>query len=172
MARRRVVSGAKRLTKWVGQADQDAIAVASGASVIIASFDAGAAHMIRPTVVRTRGEVSIINSVFTGGNVVIGGAFGVCVVTQEALAAGTASIPRPFDDSDWDGWYVWQSFRAEYELADATGKVGLNAGSLRYQVDSKGMRKLTENERLVMMAESQTGAFDIAMHLRMLMLLS
>jgi len=50
--------------------------------------------------------------------------------------------------------------------------MGLNETSLRFQVNSKAMRKIGNNETLVLMAESQTGGFDIAMHLRILFLLS
>ncbi len=120
---------------------------------------------------RTRGEVGIVPQSFAA-DVTVGGAFGVCIVSDEAFAAGTASIPRPFDDANWGGWFMWQSFFGVFEFADATGRVGLNANTLRYQVDSKAMRKVGQNETVVLMCESQTGAFDIAMHLRLLFLMS
>jgi len=39
---------------------------------------------------------------------------------------------------------------------------------LDQEVDSKGMRKVSDNENMVMIAQSQAGAFNIAMHLRTL----
>ncbi len=163
--------GRKRVTTWVGPADQDSVAVASGASVIIASFVPASNGMLAPTIVRSRGEVAIRNSVVASDQD-IGGAFGICIVSDEAFAAGTASIPRPFDDSDWGGWFVWQSFKSQFELRDSTGASGLNETSLRYQVDSKAMRRVSDNETVVMMCESQTGALLAAMHVRMLFLMS
>ncbi len=161
----------RRVSTWVAPADQDTVSVASGASVIVASFDASGNGMLAPTIVRSRGEVAVRNTAF-GADVVIGGAFGICVVSDEAFAAGTASIPRPFDDADWGGWFVWQSFESLFSFDDATGNLGVNNTSLRYQVDSKAMRKVSDGETIVMMAESQTGALVIAMHIRMLLLLS
>ncbi len=170
MARRSfpAARGQKRKSNWVGPADQDIVAVASGASVIIASFEPDANAMQHPTLVRTRGDVQVRPQSFTA-DLAIGGAFGVCLVSDEAFAAGTASIPRPFDDADWGGWLVWQSF--SYQLDFATEAAKLIPAGRFWQVDSKAMRKVPSGNTVVLMAESQTGAFAIAMHLRLLFLL-
>ena len=160
---------AKRLTTWVAPADQGVVAVTGGTSAIIASFDPFASGLPRPTIVRTRGEVSIHLQSY-GTDLAIGGAFGVCVVSADAFAAGAVSIPRPFDDADWGGWYVWRSFSNRLEVGDATGFIF--PAALTFQVDSKAMRKVGANEVLVMMAESEGGSFSIAMHLRTLLKLS
>ena len=34
------------------------------------------------------------------------GAFGMCVVSNEAIAAGVASVPGPYTDADADLWFV------------------------------------------------------------------
>ena len=159
----------KRQVTWVGPADQNTVAVASGASVIIASFAPfTGASMHKPTIVRTRGAVAIAPQTF-GADVAISGAFGVGIVSDEAFAAGTASIPRPFDDAGWDGWFVWGSFSEFYEFGSS---VGVRRQALQIEVDSKAMRKVSDNETIVLMAESQTGALNVAMHLRLLMKLS
>ncbi len=147
------------------------MAVASGASVIVASFEPGAAgnNMVKPTLVRTRGFASTSPTSF-GADVQIGGAFGLCIVSNEAFVAGTASIPRPFDDADWGGWLMWQSFASRLEFADPTGRLYPTVQGV--QVDSKAMRKISTNETIVFMCESQTGALDVIMHLRLLFLLS
>ncbi len=166
--RGRVVSQ-KRQSTWVAQADQVTVNVASGGSAIIASFDAAAAGALRPTVVRSRGEVMIKPQAYTA-DLVVSGAFGICVVSEEAFAAGAASIPRPFDDSNWGGWFVWQSFVRTLEFVDASGFDAQAAWN--WQVDSKAMRKIGSNDIIVMMAESQQAAFAIAMHVRLLLKLS
>ena len=158
-----------RQTTWVAPADQNTVSVASGASVIIGSFAPDDAGMLHPTIVRVRGEVSIRPNSF-GADVAISGAFGMAIVSDDAFAAGTASIPRPFDDAEWGGWFVWQSFSNHVESIDQTGVVF--PGSISYQVDSKAMRKVGENETMVLMCESQSGAIEIAMHVRTLFLLS
>ncbi len=149
-------------------ADQNVISVASGASVIIASFDPAANFLLKPTIVRSRGEVTIRPQTF-GADLSIGGALGICVVSDEALAAGTAAIPRPFDDADWGGWMVWQSFFYNLEFSDTTG---LRQVDKSWQVDSKAMRKVSDGESVVLMCESQTGAFNCGMHIRQLYKLS
>ena len=173
MARGRIVTRtgrSKRQVTWVGPADQNTVAVATGASVIVASFNPfTGASMHKPTVVRTRGEVSVRPSSFAA-DTVISGAMGVCVVSDEAFTAGAGSIPRPFDDAGWDGWFVWQSFVNRYEVLSADGVI--IPAAIAYQIDSKAMRKVSDNETIVLMAESQLGALEVGMHLRLLMKLS
>ncbi len=135
---------------------------------MIAFFAPETASMLRPTIVRTRGILSIRPQTF-GADLAIGGAFGVCVVSDEAFAAGSGSIPRPFDDADWGGWLVWRSFEDFYEFGDSTG---VRRQAIQMEIDSKVMRKVTVNETIVFMCESQTGALNVAAHLRMLLLLS
>ncbi len=125
--------------------------------------------MVRPTVVRTRGEVSIRPAVGAAADVGIVGAYGLAVVSTDAFAAGVASIPQPFQDADWGGWFVWRSFSINFEFVSAIGQ-GLSQHN--QEVDSKAMRKVDTNETIVLIAESQAGAFDISMPLRLLFKLS
>ncbi len=163
------VATRKRQTTWIGPADQDAVSVATGASTIIASFPPDDAGMLHPTLVRTRGECSIRPSDFSA-DLAISGAFGVCIVSDEAFVAGTASIPRPFDDANWGGWLMWQSFSRRLEFGSAVG-FDVNA-AWTWQIDSKAMRKIAQNEIMVLMCESQVGGLQCAMHLRFLFMLS
>ncbi len=154
---------------WIAPAEQAFVSVAGGASVIIGSFNPVASIMAHPTIVRTRGTVGVKPASF-GADIGIIGAWGVGVVSDEAFAAGTASIPRPFEDADWNGWLAWGVFIQQLEFADATGRL-YNAVT-EYSVDSKAMRKIPPGNTLVEMAESQTGAFEVNMSLRLLFLLS
>jgi len=150
--------------QWIGPAIQGYQAVASGGATLI-----GSAPFAEPsTIIRTRGQVSIIPST-AGADLNIVGAFGIGIVTSEALAAGVASVPEPFTDADWGGWYVWRSFSYNLEFSDATG---LNFLNWNFEVDSKAMRKITTNESLVLVAESQGGAFSISTPIRTLVKLS
>jgi len=164
--------GSKRQVTWVGPADQDVIAIASGASAIVASFSPfSGASMHKPTVIRTRGVVSVRPQSFSG-DLGLGGAWGVCIVSDEAFAAGAGSIPRPFDDAGWDGWFVWQAFTGRFDVTTDVGRVGFANTSITHDIDSKAMRKVSDNETVVLMCESQTGALQAVMHLRMLFKLS
>ncbi len=166
--RNRVVRGPRRLTTWVGPADQSLVNVATGSKTLVASFDAAASGLAKPTLIRTRGQVAY-SPQSLAADITISGAFGVCVVSDRAFTAGAASIPGPFTDAGWDGWAVWGSFTQKLEFSDATGLYLATGSQL---VDSKGMRKVSDDETVVLMAESQTGALAIAMQLRLLFKLS
>jgi len=142
-----------RLTDWIGPADQGFVNIASTGATIIssASFEAPA------TVVRTRGYVGI-RPQSAAADVTMIGAIGVGIVSAEALAAGVASVPTPFRDADWGGWHVWRSFAFEFQFGDASGFILWDFG---FEVDSKAMRKIASNEAIVVVAESQQGAFGL-----------
>ncbi len=120
------------------------------------------------TIMRTRGQVSIIPQAVSA-DVAIAGAFGIGIVSQEAFAAGVASIPEPFSDGDWGGWFVWRAFTYRLEFIDASGTEFPN---WTLEIDSKAMRKVSTNEVAVLVAESQAGAFAIATPVRLLVKLS
>jgi len=112
------------------------------------------------TIMRTRGMMSIIPDVTTADLSIVG-AVGMGVVSQEAFAAGVASVPEPFTDADWGGWFVWRSFGLRFNFETAIG-VNFVPANWQFEVDSKAMRRVTPNEVLVVVAESQGGAFAIA----------
>ena len=166
-SRSRVVrgrAGKARLTQWVGPADQGYVAVLTAAATAVAfvSFEEAL------TVMRTRGMVSIRPEV-VGADLDIVGAVGVGIVSAEAQAIGITAIPTPFSNGDWGGWMVWRSFSYRFEFADATG---VNFVNWNFEIDSKAMRKVTPNEALVIIAESQVGAYRISTPLRHLVKLS
>ncbi len=154
-----------RLTQWIGPADQGFVNVSSGGSTLLANTS-----LEEPvTVMRTRGEIALrAQAVSVDLNIV--GAFGMCVVSAEAVVAGITAIPTPFTDADWGGWFVWRSFSRRVEFNDATG-VNLDA-AWHFEIDSKAMRKITPNDVIVLIAESQGGAFTISTPVRMLIKLS
>ena len=153
-----------RLTQWVGPADQAFLAIASTATSILSSI-----LFEEPvTVVRTRGWIGIQPGAFTA-DVNIVGAVGVGIVTAEAFNAGVASVPSPYLDADWGGWLVWRSFGYRFEKQTTDTDLLVDWG---FEVDSKAMRKVQANERLVVVAESQVGAFNIMDGLRTLIKLS
>ena len=147
--------GPRRSSQWVASADQGYQNVSTGAKVILESNPG----LINTTIVRTRGSISIAPQTMVA-DVDIQGAFGIGIVSDEAFAAGAASIPGPWTNGDWGGWFVWRPFAFQVEFIDGTGSRIVAWPQL--EIDSKGMRKVAANETLVVMAESQGGAFSIA----------
>jgi len=156
--------GQRRLTQWIGPADQGYVNVASAGATLISSVQ----FVEQQTVVRMRGQVSVKPQV-QGADLDVVGAIGVGIVTEEAFTAGIASIPEPFSDADWGGWFVWRSFSYHMQFNDLTGVGWLD---WNFEVDSKAMRKVSPNERVVIIVESQVGAFVVSTPLRMLVKLS
>ena len=103
------------------------------------------------TVIRTRGLVSIQSDSVTASENQIG-AFGICVVTAQAESVGITAIPHPVTDAAWGGWFVHRYFSNQLKFLDGTGLYPQWA--THYEIDSKGMRKLDEDERLVVVVEN------------------
>ncbi len=152
--------GSKRMTSWIGPADQGFIAVAADGASIISSISSG--NVDTGTVVRSRGEVGIVPASFAA-DVEIVGAYGIGIVSTQAFGIGITAIPHPFTDSDWDGWFVWRSFNYALEFQDAAG---VRDATHRLEIDSKAMRKLEGDYTMVAVAESQSVAFRISAPVR------
>ncbi len=153
-----------RLTQWISPPQQNYVAVATGGATLISSFPAEEPL----TFMRTRGMVSVRPAAFTA-DLTVCGAVGIGIVSAEAFAAGVGSIPEPYTDADWGGWFMWRSFCYRFEFEDATGTM---LGSWDFEVDSKAMRKVSPNEVAVFIAESQFGGFSVADCTRQLVKLS
>jgi len=158
------LAGPKRQTTWVGPALQSFQAVSTASKVILASFDPAAAALTKPTIVRTRGILSVVPFAFTA-DLNHTGALGIGIVTDRAFAAGAASIPGPFTDSGWDGWLATQFFSFRFEVISGDGVVWL---PYTVEVDSKAMRKVTDDETVVVMYESFLGAVNVDAPIRQL----
>ncbi len=80
------------------------------------------------------------------------GAFGMCVVSAEANAVGASAIPGPFSDADSDLWFVHQFLFAPIRFASAVGFDTVDGR--QYPINSKAMRKVTDDEVVVVMIEN------------------
>ncbi len=92
------------------------------------------------------------------------------LVSDQAFAAGAVSIPGPWSDPDWGGWFVWIPWSFRFEFVSGTGIQ--MPGSVQIPIDSKAMRKVQPNETLVVMLESQSAAVTVAASFRMLVKLA
>ncbi len=116
------------------------------------------------TVARVRGMMSIALSAYSA-DISLVGAMGMAIVSDQAFAAGAASIPGPWTDIGWDGWFVWVPFAWEFAF---TTDIDRLIGSVQVDIDSKAMRKIKIGDTLVVMAESSSAAFKIGMSFRIL----
>jgi len=77
-------------------------------------------------------------------------ALGIGLCTTEAALAG--AVPLPFDNPEWDGWFVYQVMTL-LAIQDITSSA---AGSM--EIDSKAMRKIPSGQVLFLSTQIFTGA--------------
>ncbi len=139
------------------------VAVAATTKVLIATGVPANAG-IDLTVLRTRGIMMAIPSAPSADRFLTG-AFGIMLVTDEAAAAGVASVPGPATDADNDGWFVHEWLMSRVEFSDATGL--LDYAIQRY--DSKAKRIFEQGQTLVAVVENlSSNAMSFATNFRCL----
>jgi len=157
----------RRSVTWgVGPGGESSLLVAGSSNAILGSSVVATGTEV--TVVRTRGAFS---TYLVMAAAAIDGFFyavGIGVVTAQAFGAGVASLPDPFDDTDWDGW-LWHHFGSVFSPTGTIGSSVMEAE--RLEIDSKGMRKLDANEVLfatISTTEVGTATMRVQLDSRML----
>jgi len=99
------------------------------------------------TILRTRGAL-VANSDGSLAAETYQIALGIGLCTTEAALAG--AVPLPFDNPEWDGWFVYQvsSFAQVGSIGDYTSQM---------EVDSKAMRKVPSGQVLFLSTQMFTG---------------
>ena len=141
--------GPRRASDWSASALQVVtLAVPAQSAVLIESFTPVVGG---ETVIRTRGSFGIQSDQVAATENQFG-AFGIAVVTAQALSVGITAIPHPGTDAAWGGWFVHRYFSQTFLLSSA---VGTESNFMQqYEIDSKAMRKVDEDERLVVVCEN------------------
>jgi len=161
----RVGRAAKSLKSWTASADQGYVAIGGNAKVLTQSR----VVLSDETVLRTRGIVSSAPGAHSADTNVIG-AYGFAYVSEQAAAAGVASIPGPYTDAAWDGWFVHGYYNWDFEFGTAVGIQ--TPGSVQQEFDSKAMRKGSSNDRVVVIVESRADAQLVSIQFRQLVKVS
>ncbi len=149
MAVRRRVVGSRRLTSWFFIGPLSATLTAAGGT-LLSSLNA-AALALRPfTIVRTYIDL-IVRSDQSAAVEFQGGAIGVAVVSDEAVAVGVSAVPTPITQMGSDLWMLHGNFLAGHsDLTDRSNPVGV------FHYDSKAMRKVEEGQDVAVIAELST----------------
>ncbi len=154
--RSRTITARKRESQWIQLCPTTTASnVAAATSVLIGSLSAGALALRPFTVVRTR-----FQAWWAGDQVAASeepfAALGLIVVSDQASAAGVASIPSPISDADGD-WFVYENLQSSVLFATASGFSGSEGKSSA--VDSKAMRKVGPNEDIAVVVENGSSVF-------------
>jgi len=140
--------GARRLSSWgFGTGGVTVTSVSSTSNTIIGSGVALSTED-KATIVRTHGRLVLSITAAAAAEDACIGAFGVCLVSAQAFAAGAASIPDPQDDRHWDGWLLHQSYALMHRTATEDDVSDL-LNTMSVNLDSKGMRIWGGNDTMV-----------------------
>ncbi len=154
----RVVRGrsARRLNSWIGIIFNDT-AVAFSTSILLGSLNA-AGLALRPfTIVRTHILLRVKSDQQAADESALG-ALGGIVAGEPAVAAGASSLPTPATSTD-SSWFMWQPWITDFTIASS---VGFSSEEGRqYLVDSKGMRKVNDDEDVAFLLENADGAHGV-----------
>ena len=139
----------KRVTEWAGQTPRTTlVAVAGSSAVLLTVFLPGDNGV---TVVRTRGVFGWKTDQIAANEDQMG-AVGIGLVSAQAVSVGITALPHPSTDSGWDGW-LWHSYFVS-SFSFITG-VGFEPNMLHLlEIDSKAMRKVSNEMRLVTVVEN------------------
>jgi len=146
---RRAVS--QRQTLWtVGVSAAAYVTIAASSKTLFGSItNAVLAPFLPTTLVRIRGVVTVKSDQIAASENLIG-AFGIAVVNATAQALGVTALPGPIGDPLYP-WIVHQYFMHSFEFGSGIGFQ--SPADTQYIIDSKSMRKLRDDQALIMMFE-------------------
>ena len=100
------------------------------------------------------------------------GAFGMIVVSNDAIAAGAASIPGPISDAGHDGWFAHVPFLERFSVASVSGFNFDMSRTVRF--DFKSKRRVETGYSIALMVESTAASegFTIGVNGRLLSMVS
>jgi len=153
---RKQFRGSKRHGDWSGTTPPTALTPLSAGSVVLSQIFTPLAG--GETVIRTRGLFGIASDQVSSGEDQIG-AVGICVVSEAAVSVGISAVPLPDSDAGWGGW-LWHSyFAARLSFASS---IGFQPNMLVLTViDSKAMRKVGDEDRLIMVVQNSSSSHGI-----------
>lgn len=118
---------------------------------------------------RIRGELSGAATVVGAGLNTASVFIGICSLPLASAGAPIANLPDPFIDATWSGWLFW----------DSVNFIGSNLTDFglfpRKVVDNRSMRKLNDDEQLMMIGAyrgTATTAVTVQVPLRFLLQVS
>ena len=145
----------RRQTAWIGFTPATNT-IATAVKVVLGTLNA-AALALRPfTLIRTHIGL-YLRSDQAAADELQSGAFGVCIVNDDAAAVGITAVPGPVSDIGSDLWAVHQML-----MGDAVSLTDRTVSGRFFDVDSKGMRKVGIGQDIAIVAENAVATgFDL-----------
>jgi len=160
-----VSRGPRRKTAWGALGFGTDAALSAENSLVFVGGLTAASLADRPfTIVRVVGNL-FVNSDQNAALETPFGAWGMAVVSDQAVAVGVTALPDPVSDANSDLWFAYQGWSAE-------GTLSSNAGRPTQQLpfDFRAMRKVEEGMDVVIMFgnASVTSGAEFVLNLRFL----
>jgi len=146
--------GARRQTTWIASADITApTTLSGGVAVLDQSFTEAQIAFLGPfTVTRTVGWLAVRGDTLSQSEDQLV-AVGAAVVSEQARAAGIASLPTPITDEESDLFFLYDSVVGGFDLLTAVG-MSNQSWTIRY-FDSRAQRKVqSDGEGVVWTVEN------------------
>ena len=135
---------------WIG-AGLVSTTVVAGTPLLFGVLSA-AVLLMRPfTLLRTRVVIGYESDQVAASERPVG-VIGGIVVKEQATTAGVASLPTPLTEPDAE-WFFYQSLMQSFLFRDSTGATPRS--SRQYEIDSKSMRKVGQNEDIAFVVENR-----------------
>ncbi len=150
----------RRESLWLFVSEDNSGLAAATAAVISNSLNATALALRPFTVVRSRIHLNIQSDQLAASEDQVG-AFGIAVVSDQAVGIGISAVPTPVTDLGSDLWLAHQYMTASTGFLSA---VGFEAQfTTNYEFDSKAMRKVEDGSDLIFVKERGTLGDGISM---------
>ena len=147
---RGVSRGARREISWLDLPFTSTGFVADSAAIMLSLTAFEKAR--RPfTIVRTYLEILFLSDQIAASESQLA-ALGICVISDQAEAIGITAVPTPLTDLASDYWLLHQVLVGDFTFVSAVG-VDAQAGR-RYTIDSKAMRKVSDDQDVVVVGEA------------------
>ena len=147
--------GQRRKSLWISGPDETQITtVAAGSADLQSTLNAAALALVPFTIVRTVGHILVLSDQ-TAAPEVFHGAYGMEVVSIQAGAGGTGTIPTPITEQSSDMWVMYQLVSGAFQTSGGTQE------GFIFEFDSRGMRKVEDGETVVTVFENGSGTAGI-----------
>jgi len=141
--------GARRSTSWFNIPPVSA-ALSGAAGTILVSLTTLELAKRPFTIVRTHLAYRITSDQ-SAASEIYGIGLGMCVVSDQASAIGVTAVPTPVSDAQSDFWFLHQFAFGDFLFATGNGFV---EDQMTYRIDSKAMRKVSEDEDVLLVGEN------------------
>ncbi len=144
----------RRATAWdAGPGGTDSVTISATGSFFLGSAVSLIAGVSEVTLVRLRGQLDMFVTGISAVGSGFQGAIGIGLASTAAVTAGIASVPTPITEMDAENWLFHSIVGVHVLTTTLTDGVNAQVANQTLVVDSKAMRKFTDEQSLYAVLE-------------------